>query len=154
MWQNKWVRLLALLIVANIGYYLYLNWGLVTVKVKDAPLKYVIKSIEWQGWVKIYTNLPLDTKVTMYVDHAPLAEAMETLAVNVDVPPPQDGGDDNGRPHRQPPAGVDGSATNNAPNAAPVGITSSIVTSLRRLRPDYGATRPKRESSDLFSPSP
>jgi hypothetical protein len=50
MWENKWVKLLALLIVANVGYYLYLNWGLVTVKVKDAPLKDVISSIEWQTW--------------------------------------------------------------------------------------------------------
>ena len=96
----KWLWLLGLLIVANVGYYYYNNWGLVTVKVKDAPLGQVIKSIEWQGWVKIYTNMPLDTKVTMYADHVPLADAMETLAVNVDVPPPPDG-DDNPRPRRE-----------------------------------------------------
>jgi len=93
---TKWVGLLVLLLVANIAYYFYNNWGLVTVKVNDQPLGKIISSIEWQGWVKIYTNLPLDSKVTMYVDHVPLAEAMETLAANVDVPPPPSDGTDNG----------------------------------------------------------
>ena len=106
----KWLWLLVGLIVANVGYYLYSNWGLVTVKVKDAPLKQVIGSIEWQAWVKIYTNLPADTKVTMYADHVPLAEAMESLAANVDLPPPPDDGT---RPRR---AGADG--TNGAPTFA------------------------------------
>src|SRR5580698_618535 len=75
--------IIAFLILANIINYIYWNWGLITVKVADAPLNKVIKSIEWQGWVTIYTNLPPDAKVTMYVDHVPLAEAMETLASSV-----------------------------------------------------------------------
>ena len=83
----KWGAILALLVLANIVNYLYWNWGLVTVKVKDAPLSQVIKSIEWQGWVTIYTNLPGDSKVSMWVDHVSLAEAMETLANTVDVSP-------------------------------------------------------------------
>jgi hypothetical protein len=95
----KWLWILALLVVANIAYYFYNNWGLVTVKVTDEPLSKVIRSIEWQGWVKIYTNLPPDTKVTMWADHVPLSEAMETLAANVDVPP-NPNGDDNPRPRR------------------------------------------------------
>jgi len=94
MFANKWINLLVVLAVANIAYYAYNNWGLVTVNVTDAPLSKVIRAIEWQGWVKIYTNLPPDTKVTMYVDHVPVAEAMETLAVNVDVPPPPSDGTD------------------------------------------------------------
>jgi hypothetical protein len=97
---NKWGWLLIGLVVANIAFYFYNNWGLITVKVKDEPLSKVIRSIEWQGWVKIYTNLPLDTKVTMYADHVPLAEAMETLAANVDVPPPPSDGSDDGAPGR------------------------------------------------------
>src|ERR1017187_1281933 len=83
----KWGGLIALLILANIVNYIYWNWGLITVKVKDAPLSKVIKSIEWQGWVTIYTNLPSDAKVTMWVDHVPLAEAMETLAHDITMPP-------------------------------------------------------------------
>ena len=62
---SKWKWIFGLLIIANIVNYLYSNWGLVTVKVNDAPLSKVIRSIEWQGWVKIYTNLPPDTIVTM-----------------------------------------------------------------------------------------
>jgi hypothetical protein len=85
----KW-KIIGFLVLANIAYYFYNNWGLVTVKATDAPLSKVIRSIEWQGWVKIYTNLPLETKVTMYADHVPLAEAMEILAANVDAPPPPD----------------------------------------------------------------
>jgi hypothetical protein len=89
---NKWACLLIALLAANIAYYFYNNWGLITVKVTDVSLDKVIRSIEWQGWVKIYTNLPLDTKVTMYADHVPLAEAMETLAANVDIPASTDDG--------------------------------------------------------------
>jgi hypothetical protein len=73
---------IAVLIVANIFNYVFSGWGLITVKVTDAPLSQVIRSIEWQGWVTIYTNLEPDTKISMYVDHVTLPEAMETLAVN------------------------------------------------------------------------
>lgn len=90
---NKWQWMFVALVFANIAYYFCTGWGLITVKVTDAPLSKVIRSIEWQGWVKIYTNLPPDTKVTMYADHVSLAEAMETLAANVDLPPPPDNGD-------------------------------------------------------------
>ena len=106
--SSKWKWIFGLLVVANVVSYLYNNWGLVTVKVTDAPLNKVISSIEWQGWVKIYTNLPPDSKVTMYVDHVPLAEAMETLAANVDVPPPNPDDDTNPRPNRDRPGGFAG----------------------------------------------
>jgi len=101
---TKWKWIIGLLILANIAYYYYSEWGLVSVKANDAPLSKVISSIEWQGWVKIYTNLPPDTKVTMYVDHVPLAEAMETLAANVDAPPPSTDGTDGARPNQDRPA--------------------------------------------------
>src|ERR1700722_9448559 len=98
---TTWKWIIGLLVLANIASYLYSNWGLVTVKVTDAPLSKVIRSIEWQGWVKIYTNLPPDTKVTMYADHVPLSEAMETLAANVDAPPPPSpDGTDGARPNQ------------------------------------------------------
>jgi hypothetical protein len=41
----KWLWLLGMLVVANIAYYFYENWGLITVKVTDAPLAKVIHSI-------------------------------------------------------------------------------------------------------------
>lgn len=86
----KWGGIILLLILANIISYIYSNWGLITVNVTDVPLNKVIKSIEWQGWVRIYTNIAPDAKVTMYVDHVPLAEAMETLATSVTLPPNPD----------------------------------------------------------------
>jgi len=73
---------LAFLLVANIFYYCFSGWGLITVKVQNVPLSQVIKSIEWQGWVKIYTNIDPTTKVSMYVEKVPLTEALETLSVN------------------------------------------------------------------------
>jgi hypothetical protein len=86
------VAVFAVLLLANFIYYFCTGWGLITVKVRNVPLAKVIKSIEWQTWwgLKIYTNLPADTKVSMYVDHVPLAEAMETLSLNCDVPRPAD----------------------------------------------------------------
>jgi uncharacterized membrane protein YgcG len=90
------LALLALLIVANIINYFCSGWGLITVKVKDAPLGQVIKSIERQGWVTIYSNIDPQSKVTMYCDHVPLPEAMETLSVNVEEPPAADAGNGNG----------------------------------------------------------
>jgi hypothetical protein len=94
MLRNKFViagAVIAVLLVANIINYFWSNWGLITVKVKDAPLGQVIKSIERQGWVTIYSNIDPQSKVSMYCDHVPLPEAMETLAVNVEEPPPADG---------------------------------------------------------------
>ena len=122
----KWgAGAIVFLILANIICHIYWNWGLITVKVQDAPLSKVIKSIEWQGWVKIYTNLPPDAKVTMYVDHVPLAEAMESLAANVDGRPvgadrPRDGGPGGNAPGGTPPP-TDGTPNTNAPAGGPPG---------------------------------
>jgi hypothetical protein len=112
------------LILANVVLHIYWNWGLITVKVQDAPLSKVIKSIEWQGWVKIYTNLPPDAKVTMYVDHVPLAEAMETLAANVGGRPvgsdrPRDSGGTNTNSPSGTPPPPDGGANTNATSGVP-----------------------------------
>jgi hypothetical protein len=86
MLRNRYVLgggIIAILLLANIISYILSNWGLITVKVTDAPLGQVIKSIERQGWVTICTDMPLDTKVTMWVDHVPLPEAMESLTADV-----------------------------------------------------------------------
>ena len=79
------VALIAVLLVANVILHIFWNWGLITVKVTDQPIGKVIQSIERQGWVTIYSNIDPQTKVSMYVDHVPLAEAMATLAVNADA---------------------------------------------------------------------
>jgi hypothetical protein len=71
------------LIVANIIRWFFSDWGLITVTVHEAPLGQIVKSIERQGWVKIYTDIDPSTPVSMYVVKVPLAEAMETLVANL-----------------------------------------------------------------------
>jgi hypothetical protein len=60
------------------------GWGYVTLKVHDAPLAKVIKSIERQGGVKIRTNADPATPVTMLVEEVPAYEAIDTLAIAID----------------------------------------------------------------------
>jgi len=88
MWKNKYViggAAIIVLMIANFFIHVWSDWGLITVKVKDAPIGQVIKSIEWQGWVTIYSNIDPQTKISMYVDHVTLPEAMETLALNAEA---------------------------------------------------------------------
>jgi hypothetical protein len=75
---------IVLLLIANIVNYFWSSWGLVTIHAKDEPIGKVIKSIEWQGWVTIYSNVDPNEKITMSCDRVPLPDAMETLAANVD----------------------------------------------------------------------
>jgi hypothetical protein len=77
--------ILVVLLLANIIVRIWSNWGLITVKVTDVPIGQVIKSIERQGWVTIYSNIDPQTKISMYVDHVPLPEAMETLSANAEA---------------------------------------------------------------------
>ncbi len=58
--------------------------GLITLDFKNAPLSKVIASIERQGRVRIATNVPPDTLVTIQMQRAPLMEALETLSVRVE----------------------------------------------------------------------
>lgn len=88
MMRNKYAiagAVLAVLVIANFIVHVWSNWGLITVKVRDVPIGQVIKSVEWQGWVTIYSNIDPQTKISMYVDHVPLPEAMETLAANAEA---------------------------------------------------------------------
>jgi hypothetical protein len=68
------------LVVGNIGYRIWANWGLITVHATDEALPMVIRSVAKQGGIKIHTNLEADKKVTMHVDKVPLSYAMEVLA--------------------------------------------------------------------------
>jgi hypothetical protein len=77
--------IIAVLVLANVILHFIWNWGLITVKVTNVPISQVIKSIERQGWVTIDSNIDPQTKISMYVDHVSLPEAMETLAVNADA---------------------------------------------------------------------
>ncbi len=117
MLRNRYViggGILFALILANIINYLLSGWGLITVNVKEAPLGQVIKSIERQGWVRIYSDIDPTSPVTMTVIKVPLAEAMASLSVNI-------GGND-----RQPrggggPGGPGGAGGAGAPGGGPGG---------------------------------
>jgi len=58
--------------------------GLITLDFKDAPVSKVIASIERQGHVRIATNVPPETPVTIHMKKVPLMEALETLSVRVE----------------------------------------------------------------------
>ena len=82
MKRNHWLLLtVALLVVGNIVWYFWSNWGLITIHSKDKPLGEIIRSIEKQGHVTIKTNIDLSKPIQMYVDKVALAEALETLSV-------------------------------------------------------------------------
>ena len=67
-------------VASAIFYWVWSNWGLVTVEVKDKPLADVIRSIEKQGGIVLKTNMDATRAVTMHVHKVPLTEALETLA--------------------------------------------------------------------------
>lgn len=58
--------------------------GLITLDFRNAPISKVIASIERQGRVRIATNVPPETPVTMQMKKVPLMEALETLAVRAE----------------------------------------------------------------------
>ncbi len=60
------------------------GWGYVTVKVHEAPLAQVIKSIERQGGVKISTNADPATPVTMLIEKGSAYEAVDILSIAID----------------------------------------------------------------------
>lgn len=77
----RWLALAALaLLVGNVAWYVWVNWGLITIRSDDKPLAEIIRSIERQGGVTIKTDLDPSVPVRMHVKKVTLAEALETLA--------------------------------------------------------------------------
>jgi len=72
----------ALLVLAAVCYF----WpdGLITLDFKNAPVTKVIASIERQGHVRIGTNVPPETPVTIHMEKVHLMDALETLSVRVE----------------------------------------------------------------------
>ena len=58
--------------------------GLISLDFKNAPVAKVIASIERQGHVRIGTNVPPETLVTIHMKKVPLMDALETLSVRVE----------------------------------------------------------------------
>jgi hypothetical protein len=76
---------LTLLFVGNIGWRVWKNRGLVTIDVTDRPVSEVIRSVEKQGGIKLRSNLPAESKVTLHLRKVPLLHALEVLAANTDT---------------------------------------------------------------------
>jgi hypothetical protein len=55
----------------------------VTLNVRDADVRKVVRSIEWQTWEKILVNRDVQGTVTLQVQDAPLAEALQMVAQQV-----------------------------------------------------------------------
>src|ERR1043166_8954762 len=66
-----------LLVVFSIVYWVWSNWGLITVDVNGKPLSEVIRSIEKQGHIVLKTNMDAAKPVSMHVFKVPLTEALE-----------------------------------------------------------------------------
>lgn len=82
-------RRMILPLMAGVVFVLFAVWcfwpdGLITLDFKDAPVSKVIASIERQGHVRIRTNVPPETPVTIQMKRVPLMEALETLSVRVE----------------------------------------------------------------------
>lgn len=76
--------LLAALCAANLGWRVWEGWGRITIRANDTPVADVVRSIEKQAGVKLHSNLPADTKVTMHVLKASLPHTLEVLAANTE----------------------------------------------------------------------
>ena len=61
------------------------DWGLVTIHVKNAPLRTVIASIARQGHVQVESSLDPSLPVTLDVDRVTPAEAVDLLATRADA---------------------------------------------------------------------
>lgn len=83
--QYRLPLLTLLLVVGYLGWYLFSNWGLITVHADNQPLGEVIRSIEKQGRVTIKTNMDPAAKVSLNLEKVALAEALESLSVVVDA---------------------------------------------------------------------
>lgn len=73
-----------LFVLSAIVYWVWSNWGLITVEVNDKPLSEVIRSIEKQGGIVLKTNMDATRPVSMHVHKVPLTDALETLAAVTD----------------------------------------------------------------------
>lgn len=59
--------------------------GTITVNFKNAPFSKVVAEIQRQGRIKIVSNVPPETPVTLQLDHAPLLDALDTFSVRTET---------------------------------------------------------------------
>lgn len=75
---------LAVLILAGLAWFGYLGWlaqhKLVTLEVRNADVRDVIRKIEWQIWERVYVNKSVSGTVTLSVHDAPLEQVLEVIS--------------------------------------------------------------------------
>ena len=81
---TRLLALLAILVVANVAWRIYANWGLITVHADGTPIASVLRSIEKQAGITLKTNLAEDITVSMHVEKVPLLHALEVLAAHTE----------------------------------------------------------------------
>lgn len=62
-------------------WHIFSAWGLVTINVDEEPVDRVLASISRQGDIKIISNLPPDTRVSLHVRRVPAVEALDIVAL-------------------------------------------------------------------------
>ena len=77
-------RCVVYVVLAALTWFGYLAWraskNLVTLDVRDMPLRDVVRKIEWQTWELIITHKDVDGKVTMNVKNQPLEAVLGIVA--------------------------------------------------------------------------
>ncbi|HEX8311887.1 MAG TPA: hypothetical protein VF614_11250 [Chthoniobacteraceae bacterium] len=76
------LAVLVILCLANLGWRLWANRGLVTVHADGTSVAEVVRSLEKQGGIRLRSNLPAEATVTMHVTKVPLLHALEVLSAN------------------------------------------------------------------------
>src|SRR5262245_9075277 len=81
-------RVLALLVAAGAVWFGYAAWraqhNLVTLNVRNAPVREGVRKIEWQTWETILVHKDVDGRVTLNVRNQPLDVVLGLIAEQVE----------------------------------------------------------------------
>jgi len=76
---------LAAAVLGLVVWWVVAGWGLITLNFKDQPISAVLGSIEKQAGIRVVTNLPGDTRVTVVIQRARLPAVLDLLAARSDA---------------------------------------------------------------------
>lgn len=86
--MNKpWIKVVALVLAGALGWFAYAairaHRNLVTLDVREMPVREVISKIEWQTWEIIIVQTNVEGKITLNVKGVPLDEVLEIISEQV-----------------------------------------------------------------------
>lgn len=76
------MAVLGLLLGANLVWWVWSGWGLISVDADNKPVTDVVHSIERQAGVRLVSNLPADQTISMHVHKVSLLRALQVLSNN------------------------------------------------------------------------